>query len=211
MNIRMLAIAPDDGWAFVVEKGKTYAIRPPYLESNLVEVSDRSVEQAVELYGFERHEKDFDSFVSLVRYLQDEYVKTKRANGIDLPSSGTIRGLLKFADDNTIWLYLKRATKELIPKGKFDGAVMIANQLAKLEKVKHNPEMQKMTNEIYEKYCERQIQLRKLTPKIPSASCSSWRKKFPDVAKRFSLTDVIEYQKAVTSEGQVLPITGEDK
>lgn len=151
MKVRAIAIAPHDGWAFIVKEEKIFLLRPPYVPSDLDEVSEKVVENAVGTYGFEECDITFDSIDEVIRFLKDQFVKSRKDLGIEVPSSKELRKLLEYASDNVLLEYLRRAEEELIPERKLRAAESIASDLMKLEQVRNSPEMKRMATRILEK------------------------------------------------------------
>ncbi len=151
MKMRVIAIDPYDGWAFTVRKKKIFLLRPPYTPSDLSEVSENVVANAVGKYGFEECDITFDSTDEVIRFLKDQLVTSRKALGIDVPSSEQLRELLQYFDDNVLLEYLRRAQDELILEGNLKAAESIASDMLTLERVKTNPEIQRMATEILEK------------------------------------------------------------
>lgn len=151
MSTRIIALAPHDGWAFIVQEEKIFLLRPPYIPSRLKEVSDKVVENAVCKYGFEECDIVFDSINDVITFLKDQVVESRKALGIPVPSSEELRKLLEYASNDILLEYLRRAEEELIPEEKFEVAESIALDLMKLEQVKNSPEMKKKARKILEK------------------------------------------------------------
>ena len=149
-EIKIIAIAPDDGWGFILKDGKTFLLRPPYTPSDQIEVSMEFAENAIHLQGFEECDVTLVDVNEAIEYLKQGYIESKRNQGIDVPSSKQLRELLKYADYIVLFDWLNRIKRELIPEGKLDTAASIISELAKLEQVKSNPEMWRMAMEIVE-------------------------------------------------------------
>lgn len=151
MKTRIIAIDPYDGWAFIAKGKKIFLLRPPYTPSNLSEVSENVVANAVGKYGFEECDIAFDSTDEIIKFLEDQLVQSRKRFGIDLPSSTQLRELLKYFDDSVLLEYLRRAQEELIPEGNLEAAESIALDIIGLEKERTNPEMKRMAMEILQK------------------------------------------------------------
>jgi tetratricopeptide (TPR) repeat protein len=150
MEIKIIAIAPNDGWGFIEKEEKIYLLHPPYTSSNLIEVSRKEVENAIHLHGFEVCDISLNGINEAVKFLKEKYIESKETQGIDLPSSKQLRELLKYATDDVLLEYLNKAKRELIPEGKLDAAESIASELKKLETVRKNPKMLEMIIETLE-------------------------------------------------------------
>lgn len=206
MKIKIIAIAPHDGWTFIVEEKKIFLLRPPYVFSNRIEVSKKDVKKAIYLYGFEETNVILDNINEVVRFLKEEYIKSKENQGIDLPSSKQLRRLLKYATDDILLKYINRAKKELIPKGNFEAAEFIALELIKLEKVKNNPNLLDMTGKIIQKCSQERRRIKKLESEILKNRKETWKERFPNASKKYPDDSIIEYSELIKERGQFLPI-----
>lgn len=207
MGIKVIAIAPYDEWAFIEKEGKIVLLRPPHTTSNLVEVSEQVVGNAIHKYGFVECDSTFSSMREVVRFLKETFVRLMKEQGIGTPSSEELRGLLKYATDDVLLEYLKKAEKELIPEGKLDAAEAIALELMKLEKVKNDRGMLEMCRDILEK-CSQARRRRKeeLASEISNNQEETWKDKFPDVLGTYSIRDITMLQKTIAERGQILPV-----
>lgn len=100
MEIKIIAMAPYDGWAFIEREKKIFLLKPPYISSELSEVSEKLVENAVCTYGFEECDITFDSMNGVIRFVKDQFVESRKELGIDVPSSEELRDLLKYSNDD---------------------------------------------------------------------------------------------------------------
>ena len=151
MGIKVIAIAPDDGWAFVKMAERILLFRPPYVSSNQTEATQRDIAKALHLHGFEECDSSFDSVKEVIDFLKDKYVEAIKNRGIDLPSEDELRESLKYATDDILLRLLERAEKEWIPRGKRKAAKSIALDIMKLEKAMSNPEIRSMAVSVLEK------------------------------------------------------------
>ena len=148
--IRITAIAPYDGWAFISKEEKIFLLKPPYESLGISEASENVVENAVGKYGFEKCDIAFSSMEEVIRYIKDQFITSRKDLGIETPSSEELKDLLKYFEDDVLLEYLRRAREELIPQGRFDAAEAIALDILKLERVKDNSEMHKNAIEVLE-------------------------------------------------------------
>jgi len=206
MKIKIIAIAPNDGWGFIEKGEKIILLRPPYTSSNQVEVSRKVVENAIQLHGFEECDITLNSVNEVVRFLKETYIELKKKQGVSLPSSERLRELLKYATDDVLLEYLNKAKRELIPEGKLDAAESIAFDLMKLEGVRNNPEMLKMGIDILEKCSQGRRRVKELEIGISNKQQETWRDRFPDVVDRYSIASIRDYSKSIKERGQLLPI-----
>ncbi len=152
MGIKVVAIAPNDGWAFIVKEDKTFLMRPPYTSSNhMIEATQKTVQNALHLHGFEECDQDFGSWKEVIDFLKSKYVEAIESRGIGLPSEDELGELLKYATDDVLLRFLERAEKEWIPRGKRKAASSIALDIMKLEKAMNNPQIHSTAVSVLEK------------------------------------------------------------
>lgn len=207
MKIKVIAIAPNDGWAFIVQEDKIFLLRPPYVASNQIEVTERDVENAMHLHGFEECNFDFNSLPEVIEFLKNEYIESMKNQGTGLPSSEQLRELLKYAPDDVLLRYLEKAENELIPEGKLNAAESIALELMKLDKVRENREMHDMAADILEKCNQKKREMEELAiTKIEENQRATWEKRFPNAMDKYSVESIIRYKNIICGRGQLLPV-----
>jgi hypothetical protein len=206
--IKIIAVAPYDGWAFIEKGKKVFLLEPPYESSNMSEASENVVENAVGKYGFEECDITFGSMKEVIRYIKDQFIKSRKDLGIEAPSSEELRDLLKYFEDDVLLEYLRRAREELIPQGKFDAAEAIALDILKLERVKDNPEMHKNAIDVLESCQKRRNGLEKLKDEVSNSEMEKWNKTFPRAMGKYTLSSIARYCRSIQRRGQLLPRLG---
>ncbi len=73
--LRLIAHAPEDGWAFVREGDRILLLRPPY-QGNHVAVRLEDVERAVTVHGYLARDLPFKTERDLIQHLRDEVVRS---------------------------------------------------------------------------------------------------------------------------------------
>lgn len=104
--LKLIAHAPEDGWAFVRDGESLLLLRPPY-RGNHVSVGLEEVERAVTVHGYLALDLDFTTERALVQYLRDEVVRSWPAQ--EAPDKLRER-LLLLANPGEINFYLDEAT-----------------------------------------------------------------------------------------------------
>ncbi|MCD4678076.1 MAG: hypothetical protein K8S18_19095 [Desulfobacula sp.] len=206
MKIEIIAISPNDGWAFITIEDKIFLLRPPYISSNQIEVLEKEVENAIYMHGFEKCNISHDNIKNVIRYLKKQYIKSKKNQNISLPTSEQLRELLKFATDDVLLKYLERTKKELLPQGKLYEAESIAIELMRLGKVKNNNEMLEMVITILEECRKRKTEKEKIVMQISDDEKENLEAKFPNAVKRYSPNLIISLKEKVTARGSIFPI-----
>ena len=206
MEIKIIAIAPKDGWGFIEKEEKLFLLRPPYTTSDQIEVTIKDLSKAIHSYGFEECAISLNSINETVKFLKEAYIETKKTQGIELPSFEKLREGLKYATDDVLLEYLKRAKSELIPEGKLDAAESVTIDLMKLERVMTNQEMQKMAIDILENCKEERERLRDLENQIRENQEETWKARFLGVESTYPIDAIRRRQRNITKEGQILPL-----
>lgn len=148
MTVKIIAIAPLDGWAYIERNDKIFLLEPPYDSNNISPVSLETVENAVGKYGFEECEIILNNIDEIVSYITYQFVKSRNDIGMKIPSLEELKELLKYFPDNILLEYLRRINDELIPQGIFDGAEKLIRDIIKFSEGK--PEVYKKAIEILE-------------------------------------------------------------
>ncbi|MFC1717393.1 hypothetical protein ACFL6S_27280 [Candidatus Poribacteria bacterium] len=203
MEIKVIAIAPNDGWAFIKTAEGISLLRPPYVSSNQIEVTQSDVEKALHLHGFEECDSSFDNVREVIGFLKDKYVESMKNLGIELPSSDELRESLKYASNDALLKFLERAEKELIPKGKYKVARSIAIDIMKLEKVKSNSEIHNKALSVFEKCDQAERGMDELIQEAGNQQ-ETWKDKFPNATKKYSAEAINTRTKSVRENGEIL-------
>ena len=140
MTIKLIAIAPADGWGFISEDGKTFLLRSPYTTEDKIELPNDLPGEMISRGAYEACDIDFNVIKKVVRYLKDVYIESKQTQDTSLRSENLTK-FLEHAPDDTLLEYLNRARDELIPDGQYDEAAAVALDLMKLESVRDNAKM----------------------------------------------------------------------
>lgn len=208
MGIEVIAIAPNDGWAFIKkEDSKIFLLRPPYTSSDQIEASEKDLENAIHLHGFDECAHSFSNIKEVIRFLKDKYVEAMKNLGIELPSLDDLKELLKYASDDILLEFLEKAEKDLIPRGKLDVAISIALDIMKLEKARANPKICSMAVAILEECNQKKREKEELSETLMEESQrETWEDRFPNAANKYSVAAMIRYKESIRDKGQILPV-----
>jgi hypothetical protein len=197
----MIAIAPYDGWAFVIKDEKLYLLRPPYRSADLVEASKKDLANAVHKYGFQECSAAFNNLSETIDFLDEKYVELMKKQGVSLPKQEELKSLLKYATDEILREYLDKAEKEFIPQRNLDAAESIALELMRLEKVMENETMFNRALDIIQKCKEERNKLDRLMAKPIKIS-----KRFPNARREYTEAAIIELMNYIYQTKQLLPV-----
>ncbi|MCY2990110.1 MAG: hypothetical protein NTY19_19885 [Planctomycetota bacterium] len=137
--LKLLAVAPEDGWAFVRTGESIWLVRPPYSRSNTSPVSERVLEKGVTRHGFSACERGFADWRELVEFLNEEVRKSREARGEQIVREGLGAQLLQFAPDDVLGRFLSRVETELLPAGSWEPAERLLIDMLRLPQVRQNP------------------------------------------------------------------------
>jgi len=145
MKIKMIAIAPYDGWAFIIKEERLYLLRPPYRSKDLLEVEEKDLENAIYKYGFQECDQAFNNLAEIIGFLDEKYIEAMKKRGIALPDKEQLKELLEYATEEILTGYLEKAEREFIPQRNLDAAESIALALLPLKQVKRNEDISQRT------------------------------------------------------------------
>ena len=208
MGVEVIAIAPSDGWAFVVEGDRILLLRPPYRASTTVEVSPEVVENSIRRHGFKACDIQLENVSEAVTYVKNQYVQSKESEGIARPSAEQLVKLLQYADEHVLYDYLDRAERQLIPEARLDQAEYIALEIASLDKARANPDLLDRALSVAAKSLQaarlRDTQLEELS----RASAEGWETRFPNAVLRYTTESLVGKTEQIAREKHLIPLAG---
>lgn len=119
--IRLLAMAPEDGWAFVRSANRTLLLRPPYGKRRHPAVEESAVARAVAVEGFEAADKAFPDWLALFAFLEERFLAGRKALPVALAPEAVER-ILRHAPCSVLKNILDRIEHELLPGRQWDAA-----------------------------------------------------------------------------------------
>ena len=208
MGIEVIAIAPNDGWAFIKkEDSRIFLLRPPYTSSDQIEASEKDLENAIHLHGFEECAHSFSNIKEVIRFLKDKYVEAMKNLGVELPSLDDLKELLKYASDDILLEFLEKAERDLIPRGKLDVAISIALDIMKLEKARANPKICSMAVAILEECNQKKREKEELSETLMEENQrKTWGERFPNAVDKYSEEYINHCKESVRTRRQLLPV-----
>ena len=94
--LKLLAVAYDDGWAFVEQRGKYWLVRPPYKSHMRSVVSKGTICKAVTAHSFEASEEEFKGWKDLIKHLREKFIASHQARWGE-PDRDRMRSLIQDA------------------------------------------------------------------------------------------------------------------
>lgn len=205
MEIKVIAIAPNDGWAFIIKEDEMFLMRPPYTSNHMLEATQKTVQNALHMHGFEVCDQSFGNWKEVIDFLKNKYVEAIKSRGIDLPSKDELGEILKYATDDILLRFLERAEKELIPQGKREAARSIALDIMKLEKAKSNTEIHDKALRVFDKCAQAERGMDELVQEAGNQQ-ETWKDKFRRATEKYSAEAIDTRTKSVRENGQILNI-----
>jgi hypothetical protein len=119
--IRLLAIAPEDGWAFVRSAERILLLRPPYGKRRHPSVEESTVARAVAMEGFAAEDRVFPDWPALFAFLETRFLAGRKALPAALAPDAVER-ILRHAPHSALGGLLDRVEHELLPNSQWDAA-----------------------------------------------------------------------------------------
>ena len=201
---RLLALAPEDGWAFVRRGGELLLVKPPYSQWTLSRAEEVDLERALGVHGFQTEDRCFADWASLIAHLRAQIVAAHEAKGQMEPAPEDLRELIHFAPPYILSQYLDRIERELIPNREWETALNLLTFLLGVEGIKGDASLHERTLRILESCRTAMLpsrHLRELTnPK------REIEVRFPRASKQYGATEIAEYVRLVAQRRQVFAI-----
>ena len=151
--LELLAIAPEDGWAYVRSDNRVYLVRPPYTPSNRTVVDERTVERAVQQHGFDAATQVLADWADLVGFLNDQVRRARSARGQVVTDEGIGAQILQFAPAEVLGRYLDRVEAQLLPCDKWDPAERLLSDMLSVEAVQQDRSLLERVSMLLKRTC----------------------------------------------------------
>jgi len=119
--IQLLALAPDDGWAFARSGERILLLRPPYGKRPHPSVGESVVARAVAVEGFAAEDRVFPDWPALFTFLEERFLAGRTALPAALAPESVGR-ILRHAPHSALEGLLERIERELLPDRQWDAA-----------------------------------------------------------------------------------------
>lgn len=205
-SIEIIALSLDNEWAFVKHDNKIFLFRPPYLPSNQMEVSEKIVDNALQLKVFKEYKYSFNNMREVINFLQDQYIGLAKKLGVNEPSQDDLKDFLNYASDEDLIDYLKRAKNEFIPKN-LDIAETIAIDMLGL--MRENKDIKNMAIDILEKVLKVREDKKKVMQMVVEERQMKWKARYTNTFGKFSSESVFKRAEKVHADRQIWQIEKE--
>ena len=202
--LRILAVAPADGWAFVeTAAGSVFLVRPPYhLPSTQVSAATPRI--AVSQHGFEArdiHCEHWDAVVAAV----NKIVNDRRKPAWQPP--GQLGGdLLAAAPDTVFERFLDQVEKELIDRAEFLTAETVLMELMSNSQLCADPRRMRRVSSLFRTVLERRrahaLQLERFLRDHRAVE-----EQFPLASARYGSEPLVELSREISETKQILKVS----
>jgi hypothetical protein len=203
--LKVLAIAAEDGWAFVRTDDDIRVVRPPYWHSNTSSTSEYSVQAAIARHGFSPCDEQFADWEGLTAFLNEKVRASRLARGEEIRRRGLGAEILQFAPANVLESFLSRVETELLPPGDWDSAERLLHDMLKVPEVRKNDSLFSRVCDLLVRVADGRRNSNVVREEIAQgqngilASC-------PGLQERYTDTEFGQFNDQVTRRGQVLPV-----
>jgi len=126
--LEVLALSPEDGWAFVRDGARTVLVRPPYTAESSVEVDGGAVGPAVSAYGFEADDKRVEGWPHLLAYLEERAAEIE-PDGIEDSDDDLRKQFIAHASEQDLGEAINYVEEELLPSAEGDAALRLLDEV----------------------------------------------------------------------------------
>lgn len=137
--LRLLASAPEDGWAIVRSTEGLVLVRPPYQRP--VPVDDTVAQRCVEQAGFVVEDQPFADWSALLAHLKRQIVEVRRKRGQGAPDAEQIRNLVHDAPRDVLESLLDRVDGEWLPQRHWKPAMDLLVRLLRVDTVRDETQL----------------------------------------------------------------------
>ena len=203
--IELLAIAPEDGWAFIRRDCQVLVVRPPYRLNSLSGASEATVQKAVSAHGFQVAQGTFGDWRSLVEFLREQIVEARKARGQKVPEPAEVKRLVRHAPPRVLERYLDRIESELLPGREWNAALELLTTLLRLDSVKKSSHLHSRAIELLEKLRESMRRANGERRELVDQE-KDFRRLFPRATERYGLEPITHVARGIAASGQLLPV-----
>lgn len=143
--LELVAIAEEDGWAFVRTVDGLVVVRPPYQSWSKAKATKGMVEQGVCQHGFEHAEVDFPDWGALILHLKQAQTAAWKKRGNETSSGREIEKLVHEMPAERLAKFLDRVETELFPQAQWSAAQNLLTTLLSVLTVRQDDNLNQRT------------------------------------------------------------------
>lgn len=197
----VVAIAEDDGWAFVRTGDEWFVCRPPYREWSKTKVTADRVELGIAHHGFVHADMHFQDWNELIRHLKQVQVAAWKKRGGETFSGQEIGGLVHHMPAERLAEFLDRVEEDLFPYARWAAAQNLLTTLLKVETVRQNKDLHGRTVSLLEQCLEKLKSVQDVANLIDSNA--AFKQRFSRVSGTVDSQEVRNYAKARARTGHI--------
>ncbi|MBI3681624.1 MAG: hypothetical protein HY235_14675 [Acidobacteria bacterium] len=193
--LKLVAVAPDDGWAFVRSNGRLLLIRPPYRDGAWSVVSERILQEGVARHGFSVSALEFDEWKQVVDHLRQQMSASWQSRP-PLPANEVLETLIQHASVRILEAQLDNLSQLLEQEGKRKAVRKAIGVFLASEKVK-NSELYTRCVELLAK-CEDDT--------TGDLLAADWEERFPNAVRKLGAEELRAYSRTIEQQHQILQV-----
>lgn len=206
--LELLALAAEDGWAYVRHNENVQLVRPPYSRNSSTTVSPDCVATAVARFGFAIppvEQRRFPDWQALIAFLNAEVVHARSDRGQPLPAGDVGQELLAFAPPETLRQFLDRVESELLPANRLEHAASLLGNMLKLPVVRCDDGLYNRATDLFQRVFDRQSQRTRERQGL-AANAADFQAVFPRTVEMYGQQPVANIAATIQSRGTVFAI-----
>ena len=162
--LQLLAIAEEDGWAYVRTGDELVVTRPPYQGWCKVKATESILEQAICRHGFRQTEGQFSDWRALIHYLKQAQLAAWKAQETSAFTGQEIKELIhELSAEELEAEFLDRVEKELFPQDQWNVAARLLTDLLGVRVVRESNTLNQRTVTLL-KHCQKKLAARASDP-----------------------------------------------
>lgn len=199
--LELVAIAEEDGWAFVRTEDGLFTIRPPYQAWNKTKTSESIMEQGIFHHGFAHAKMDFQDFPALIKHL-----KQVQADAWNNQESGAFTGreiedLVHELPAEKLAEFLDRVEEELIPTAQWEAAKKLLTTFVGVKTVRMDDDLNNRVRSLL-KQCQEQTKSVQNTFSLED-SCERFKQRFHRLSAVVNVPEFMKYANNRASYGNL--------
>ena len=204
---KLLALAPQDGWAFVEHNGSTLLIKPPYKAVNTTQVSLDAIEKAVTNYGFEALSVSFHNWNELLAFIRQKAEASNRASSKAVKSiEQIVSSTFAHASSKLVSNVLNRVEAELVQTAQWKAALQILKSLLQVESVQNDEGNRRHISELITRCAEGVLVTEERRYDLEEEKLPAFEKEFPYAAQSHDYSRIKKLAKTVAENRQIMKI-----
>ena len=159
MNFILEAFSPADAVAIVQTGQRLRLFRPPFRQSNAIELPKSAIQDAVMNHGFHVCGRQFDSWETVIAFLNQQLADYRQKHGHPVAETLDNLEILDVAPLEVLLGFLDNVEYQLIPQGQFEHANNFLFAMLESSAAKQNPNLMARTGKLLRQI--RQVQKNK--------------------------------------------------